>query len=77
LKLHQKACRSRIQFQQTNVAAAKSPGGGHVPLGAASFQTVWRLTRTAKRTTPQIHPRCRYRLAERSSPLGAQVLVTL
>ncbi|QCD93302.1 hypothetical protein DEO72_LG5g1375 [Vigna unguiculata] len=30
----------------------KSPGGGHVPLGAASFQTAWRGTRAARRQAP-------------------------
>ncbi|QCE04444.1 hypothetical protein DEO72_LG8g2480 [Vigna unguiculata] len=55
LKHHEKPCRSHIQVQQTNIAAIKFPGGGHVPQGAASFQTSWRGTRTARRQTPQNH----------------------
>ncbi|QCD82985.1 hypothetical protein DEO72_LG2g3327 [Vigna unguiculata] len=42
LKHHQKPCRSRLQNQQPKVATAKSPGGGHVLPGAASFQIAWR-----------------------------------
>ncbi|QCE15172.1 hypothetical protein DEO72_LG11g2181 [Vigna unguiculata] len=30
----------------------ESPDGGHVPPGAASFQTAWRVSRTARRTVP-------------------------
>ncbi|QCD87459.1 hypothetical protein DEO72_LG3g1995 [Vigna unguiculata] len=32
------------------------PGGGHVPLGAASFQTAWRGTRAARRQAPHKSP---------------------
>jgi len=54
-KHHEKPCRSHIHVQQTNIAAIKLPGGGHVPLGAASFQTAWRGMRTARRQAPQNH----------------------
>jgi len=49
----------------------KSPGGGHVPLGAASFQTAWRVSRTARRSAPQNSSRSRHRLAVLCSPPGA------
>jgi len=53
LRLHQKPCRSPYKLQYLGLTAAKSPSGGHVPLGAIRFQTAWRGTRTAKRQTPQ------------------------
>jgi len=55
LKHHQKPCRSRLQNKQPKVAAAKSPSGGHVPLGNTDFQTTWRGTCTSRRQAPMNH----------------------
>ncbi|QCD78476.1 hypothetical protein DEO72_LG1g2109 [Vigna unguiculata] len=74
LKHHQKHFRSRLQNQQPKVTIVKSPGGGHVLPGAASFQTAWQGTRTTRCTKPLISSCCRHRLAERPSPPGAHDL---
>ncbi|QCE00338.1 hypothetical protein DEO72_LG7g1628 [Vigna unguiculata] len=63
---------SRSKLQQY-----KSSGGGHVPPGAASSQTTWRVSRTVRRHAPQNHQRCRHRLAESLMPPGASVPVLL
>jgi len=55
LKHHQKPCRSRLQNQQPKVATAKLLSEGHVPPGAASVQTAWRVTRTARHQAPLNH----------------------
>jgi len=41
-----------MQNQQPKTVVAKSLGGGHVPPGAASFQTAWWRMRTAKHQAP-------------------------
>jgi len=56
LKHHQNPCRSRLQNQQPKVATTK---------------IAWRGTHAAKRTTPLIQPRCRYRLVKSLSPPSA------
>jgi len=61
----------RLQNQQPKVAAAKSPGGGQVPQGAAHFQTAWRGTRTARRKRASDPHVCSYRLVGHSSPPSA------
>jgi len=43
-----------------------------VPPGAASSQTAWRVSRTARRTTSISHPCCRFHLAEGHSLPGAR-----
>jgi len=51
------------------------PGGGHVLPRVASFQTAWRVTRTARRVAPLIQPHYIYRLTGRPLPPGAPVPV--
>ncbi|QCE00300.1 hypothetical protein DEO72_LG7g1590 [Vigna unguiculata] len=55
LKHHQKHCRSRLQNHQPKVTVVKSPSGGHVLPGVASFQTDWRVPRPARRQAPLNH----------------------
>ena len=51
-------------------------GGGHVPPGAASSQTAWRVSVPPSAQRLKNSPRCRYRLAVLPSPPGARVTVT-
>ena len=70
LKHHQKSCRSHLQLQQLGLTAAKSPSGRHVPLGATSFQTAWRGTRTARRQAPKNPKFYNHRSMGQSTPPG-------
>jgi len=72
LKHHQKSCRSHLQLQQLGLTTTKSPSGGHVPLGATSFQTAWRGTRTARRQAPNNHKFCNHRPTGQSTPPGGR-----
>jgi len=72
LRHHQKPCRSPYKVQYLGLTAAKSPSGGHVPLGAIRFQTTWQGTRIARRQAPQTRKHSSHRLAGQPPPPGAQ-----
>jgi len=58
------------KVQRLGLTAAKSPSGGHIPLGATSFQTSWRGTRTTKRQAPKNHKFYNHCPSKQSTPPG-------